>query len=479
VVYLGSADSHLYAVDSDTGEEKWRFKTEDFIGSTPAVSDGVVYFGSGDKHLYAVDSNTGEEKWKFETGSEVNSPTLSAGIVYFGFGHNLYAVDSNTGEEKWKFKTKGLVYSPAVSDGVVYLGSADSHLYAVDSDTGKEKWKFKTDRDVYSPAVSDGVVYLGSADSHLYAVDSDTGEEKWKFRIEGGISSTPTISEGTVYIGSYNSHLYAVDNNTGEEKWKFKTGDYILSFPTISEGIVYFGSDDSHLYAVDIDIAEKFLPAEQKRQEEEQKALAEAQEEADEHGITVEDIRTKFISGDIKLEEAIELQKQHIKEKGIVALLKRDLMRAVWNEADTDIFSQSYEIEVTHDQAWDVKGEQLEEVDPDADDYDPDGTETVRISVGDVIDYDIKQFVLDHFTIDDLDSGVVSKKDIEDCIYSSLSGLCSSFRNTPIYDGDDDTLYLEVETPILSMEDLNPEWIYDEYNLDDEILADYIDDIYM
>ena len=160
-------------------------------------------------------------------------------------------------------------------------------------------------------------------------------------------------------------------------------------------------------------------------------------------------------------------------------LLKRDLMRAVLNEANTAIFSQTYEIEVTHDQALDVKGEQLEEVDPDADDYDPDGTETVRISVDDVIDYDIKQFVLDHFTIDDLDSGVVSKKDIEDCIYSSLSGLCSSFRNTPIYDGDDDTLYLEVETPILSMEDLNPEWIDDEYNLDDEILADYIDDIYM
>jgi len=32
-------------------------------------------------------------------------------------------------------------------------------------------------------------------------------------------------------------------------------------------------------------------------------------------------------------------------------LLKRDLMRAVLNEANTAIFSQTYEIEVTHDQA--------------------------------------------------------------------------------------------------------------------------------
>jgi hypothetical protein len=48
----------------------------------------------------------------------------------------------------------------------------------------------------------------------------------------------------------------------------------------------------------------------QKRQEEEKKVLAEKQEETDKHGIIVEDIRTKYISGDITLEEAIELQKE-------------------------------------------------------------------------------------------------------------------------------------------------------------------------
>ena len=35
---------------------KWKFKTGDHVNSSPAVSDGVVYFGSHDSYLYALDA---------------------------------------------------------------------------------------------------------------------------------------------------------------------------------------------------------------------------------------------------------------------------------------------------------------------------------------------------------------------------------------------------------------------------------------
>ena len=54
MVYLGSWDKNLYALDSKTSEEKWKFETGDGIESFPATSDGVVYFGSKDNYLYAV-----------------------------------------------------------------------------------------------------------------------------------------------------------------------------------------------------------------------------------------------------------------------------------------------------------------------------------------------------------------------------------------------------------------------------------------
>ena len=50
---------------------KWQFKMGGRILSPPVVSDGTVYFGSDDPHLYALDSATGAERWKFKTGGRI------------------------------------------------------------------------------------------------------------------------------------------------------------------------------------------------------------------------------------------------------------------------------------------------------------------------------------------------------------------------------------------------------------------------
>jgi hypothetical protein len=115
------------------GQQLWRFKTGDLVFSSPAISSGVVYFGSYDNYLYALDAGTGQEKWKFKTGDGVfSSPAISGGVVYFGSWDNyLYALDAGTGQEKWKFKAGDEVNSsPAISGGVVYFGSWDNYLYA-------------------------------------------------------------------------------------------------------------------------------------------------------------------------------------------------------------------------------------------------------------------------------------------------------------------------------------------------------------
>ena len=74
---------------------RWKFETESWVDSSPAVADGVVYFGSSDRHLYAVNINTGQEKWKFKTEGEVfSSPAVADGVVYFGsYDGYLYALE--------------------------------------------------------------------------------------------------------------------------------------------------------------------------------------------------------------------------------------------------------------------------------------------------------------------------------------------------------------------------------------------------
>ena len=54
VVYVGSYDTYLHAVDAASGEPRWRYETEGSVRSSPAVVDGVVYVGSEDRYLYAI-----------------------------------------------------------------------------------------------------------------------------------------------------------------------------------------------------------------------------------------------------------------------------------------------------------------------------------------------------------------------------------------------------------------------------------------
>ncbi len=45
----------------------WSYATEKPVPSSPAISGGVVYVGSEDGNVYALDAATGNLKWKYTT----------------------------------------------------------------------------------------------------------------------------------------------------------------------------------------------------------------------------------------------------------------------------------------------------------------------------------------------------------------------------------------------------------------------------
>ena len=62
-------------------EQLWVFKAKDSIEGSVAIVDGVVYAGSYDEHLYAIDFKTGQEKWKKKLGPVKASPSVKDGKV--------------------------------------------------------------------------------------------------------------------------------------------------------------------------------------------------------------------------------------------------------------------------------------------------------------------------------------------------------------------------------------------------------------
>ena len=84
------------ATPTKPGDLLWRYKTGHFVVSSPAVVDGVVYVGSYDSYVYALDADSGQLRWRYETGYRVySSPAVVDGVVYVGSGDDyLYALDA-------------------------------------------------------------------------------------------------------------------------------------------------------------------------------------------------------------------------------------------------------------------------------------------------------------------------------------------------------------------------------------------------
>jgi outer membrane protein assembly factor BamB len=56
LVYVGSGDRNLYALNAGTGQTLWTAATGGYIRSSPAVANAVVYVGSDDSRIYAFTS---------------------------------------------------------------------------------------------------------------------------------------------------------------------------------------------------------------------------------------------------------------------------------------------------------------------------------------------------------------------------------------------------------------------------------------
>jgi outer membrane protein assembly factor BamB len=328
LVIVSSVDGGIYAVDATSGAQRWVFRTKgerrftapgihgaiprtermpdpfDVFLSSPTVVDGVVYVGSGDQHVYALDAASGALRWSFATGDVVHaSPAVADGVVYIGsWDRNLYALDAATGRERWRYTTGsdttiynqvGLASSPAVSGGTVFVGGRDGHFHAVDARTGALKWKIDNNGGwtIASPAVHEGVVYFPTSDGRRFkGAAAATGEIVIDLQMANISFSSPAVAGGVVYFGTSDGFLNAVGiadrafrgrfqtdgskengprllNASGQMRTDLMYPDRsldgmmigmrtmmtlgsVLSSPVIADGVAYFGSTDGHLYAV-------------------------------------------------------------------------------------------------------------------------------------------------------------------------------------------------------------------------------------
>ena len=235
----------LVALNARTGKLLWSFRAG-VIESSPLIARGLVYFGSWDHAIYAVDVRTHRARWVFRTGGEVKGGVALAGrTVYAGsYDGRVYALDARSGRLRWSVGSqsgllgRGRFYAtPTVAYGRVYVGATDGVVYAFGARSGRLLWARRTGSYVYAAAaVWRGGVYVGSYDRRFYKLDAATGAVRWSFDAGHAISGAPTVLDGLVYFSTCGMctpehdprarRTFALDTRTGHLVWTFPDGEY-------------------------------------------------------------------------------------------------------------------------------------------------------------------------------------------------------------------------------------------------------------
>ena len=160
--YFGSWDGNIYAIDPDTKDVKWKYKTGWGVVTTPAVDDKMVFAGSLDNNFYALDKETGKLEWSFTCKSAIHSsPVVYGEYVFFGCDDgNLYALNKTNGKLAWSFApehtienndinnyiTTPITSSPVVENGFVYIDVNDD-TYRLDAQTEIAEENIETEQE--------------------------------------------------------------------------------------------------------------------------------------------------------------------------------------------------------------------------------------------------------------------------------------------------------------------------------------------
>lgn len=178
------------------------------------AADGMLFVATA-RGLYALDAETGAEKWVYPTPMPLgHSPTVLDGVAYVGcFDRRVHAIDARTGKGLWVSAPAGAGFNvnPVVAGGRVFAGNRDGSLYAFDAATGKSVWRSATELGepiLFSCALADGLLYFAANDGCAYAVDAESGKRVWKSdRLPGAgfFSYWPVVyRDRVIFTGSIN-----------------------------------------------------------------------------------------------------------------------------------------------------------------------------------------------------------------------------------------------------------------------------------
>ena len=217
-----TADAYLLALDTRTGEERWKVDRGDGLRSysTPVVVPGP----SGDELIV----NSSER-------IDAYDPRTGAHLWYTG-GPNEFPVPVATHADGALYASRGHRSGPYMKIRLGGRGDiSDTHV----------DWRVPTGAPYVSSILYyDGLIYMANGSGIVTCVDAETGETVWRERLGGVYTASPVAAGGYVYFFSETGE--AIVLAAGRDPVVAARNDIaarILASPAISDGHLFIRTD--------------------------------------------------------------------------------------------------------------------------------------------------------------------------------------------------------------------------------------------
>ena len=212
-----TVDERIVSLNAASGAELWSFPIEAKrrrVGMSAALADGRIFFGSSNGAVYAIDSQTGKQRWKTQLDAPTSTAVAVSGkaIIVGTQGKKLYRLRASDGrvigtldldvvpEDTLATGTRG-IYVMSEKEVLLVDPNVTRVLWHADS---KSKWTSPR------PRLWRGWTVVGDRDGTVYALNDATGAVVWSQSVHDkpirGIGS----DDSTLFVGTIDGHVIAL-----------------------------------------------------------------------------------------------------------------------------------------------------------------------------------------------------------------------------------------------------------------------------
>ncbi len=220
-----NSDHTLYAL-TFSGQVKWTFATKGPLWSKPVSDGSLVFQASMDHNLYAIDLQTGQQKWSLALGGAVPyTPTLADnGTLYLTtIAQKLIAVNSADGTITWEKQYDSSLWSePLLVQDNLYFGDLDGNIYAVSAADGSTVWTQSVGEPVTGkPTLSGDNILFPTEQGNIIAVNQ-SGTRQWSMNFDGPLYTGPVEVGDHLAVGIVSKNTFlALITPTGQTVWSY------------------------------------------------------------------------------------------------------------------------------------------------------------------------------------------------------------------------------------------------------------------